>query len=102
MKLDLVGKKFNRLSIIEETSDRRRRNIVYKTLCDCGNITLIEGGKISRGHTKSCGCLQKEKPDNWCENFKSSEESPKWKGGEIAKNKRQRLKAPEREKILCK
>lgn len=27
--------------------------------CDCGNETVVEGGNLRSGHTKSCGCCEK-------------------------------------------
>ena len=28
--------------------------------CDCGNETIVQGGHLQTGHTRSCGCLRKE------------------------------------------
>lgn len=60
---DIIGKKFNRLFVLEEdkekTKNNRQRN--FKALCDCGNIISIRGDQLQSGKTQSCGCLQKEK-----------------------------------------
>lgn len=54
--LDLIGQKFNRLTVIERTNDGK-----WKCLCDCGNFTYASTTKLKTGHTQSCGCLQKER-----------------------------------------
>ena len=56
---DLTGKRFNRLVVIE------RRGTVCGTAawlcqCDCGKQTVVAGTGITKGHTKSCGCLRNE------------------------------------------
>ena len=28
--------------------------------CDCGNETIVVGGRLNYGTTKSCGCLKRE------------------------------------------
>ena len=55
----LIGERFGRLVVIEETVERKDRSIVWKCQCDCGNIKLINTHQLRRG-TQSCGCLQKE------------------------------------------
>ena len=52
-----ADQKFGRLTFIEPTSKRRNRKIVWKLLCDCGNVCEIEGTKVATGRIKSCGCL---------------------------------------------
>lgn len=58
---DLTGQKFNRLLVLEDSGQRKNRQVVWKCLCDCGNITYVVGQALRDNHTKSCGCLQKEK-----------------------------------------
>lgn len=52
-----IGKKFNKLTVIEECDFRKDHKKVYKCLCDCGNITYVIGCHLRSGNTKSCGCL---------------------------------------------
>lgn len=61
MKIQMVGKKFGRLTVLEETNKRKDRRIVYKCLCDCGNISYVTGKNLRNGNTKSCGCLSVDK-----------------------------------------
>lgn len=51
--------KFNRLTVIQSSIKQGRR---YKALCrcDCGVEVLVDETHLRNGHTKSCGCLQKE------------------------------------------
>lgn len=59
-KRELTGKRFGKLTVIRETG---KKNGVYmwECICDCGNNTNVRGHELTRGHTKSCGCLKKEK-----------------------------------------
>ncbi len=58
----MIGKKFGRLTVIGESkkTDKKKR-IYYDCKCDCGQNTTVCGEKLRNGHTKSCGCLVKEK-----------------------------------------
>lgn len=33
---------------------------MWECKCDCGNTVITSGSAMRKGHTKSCGCLQKE------------------------------------------
>jgi len=39
----------------------KQRKILLECKCRCGNIVWVEKNKLKNGHTKSCGCLNKEK-----------------------------------------
>lgn len=59
-KKELTGKRFGKLTVIRETG---KKNGVYmwECICDCGNNINVRGHELTRGHTKSCGCLKKER-----------------------------------------
>ena len=62
-KVDLVGKKFGRLSVLEKKYKIRKsgmRDIVWICKCECGNIKSIPTSSLLKGLTKSCGCLHNE------------------------------------------
>lgn len=66
VKNDLTDRKFGRLTVITQTEDKidknGRKRARWLCECDCGNpefVTVI-GEHLISGHTKSCGCLQKE------------------------------------------
>lgn len=46
------------LSVIEECEKRKRTEIVYKCVCDCGNIKFTTGKLLRNGECKSCGCIK--------------------------------------------
>lgn len=58
---DLKGQRFGRLSVIGEVGRTKDRHILWYCLCDCGNNVSISSRDLTSGHTKSCGCYQKEK-----------------------------------------
>ena len=59
-KDELIGKKFNKLLIIEVMPKASYRRKKYRCQCDCGNIVIVEAAKVVNNHTKSCGCIRKE------------------------------------------
>jgi hypothetical protein len=59
--IDLVGQKIGKLIVIKQTGKNKGGNYKWLCLCDCGKETVIRGGDLRNGHTKSCGCLKIEK-----------------------------------------
>jgi len=51
-----VGEKFGMLTVIS-LGDLKGRNRYWNCLCECGNEKSICYSSLSRGKTKSCGCL---------------------------------------------
>lgn len=76
----LIGRRFGRLTVIEDSGKRKRRNVIWKCKCDCGNIKEVSNGHLGR-NVFSCGCLGKE-----LRKLRSKENSPSWKGGVTKKN----------------
>lgn len=58
--IDLAGKKFNKLTVLERVNNKAGNRYKWKCICDCGNTTLVTPNNLKNGHTKSCGCLQKK------------------------------------------
>lgn len=59
--IDLSGKRFGRLTISHRLPRiKRRGNVRWFCVCDCGGHTVSTGDKLTIGHTRSCGCLQVE------------------------------------------
>lgn len=52
---DLVGKKFNRLTVLKKDNSRKRLTY-YICQCDCGKIVSVSQYALTSGRTKSCGC----------------------------------------------
>lgn len=57
--IDLTGKRFGRLVVIEQ-AERKSNRIAWLCRCDCGNEKIVIGKTLTNGLTKSCGCLRKE------------------------------------------
>lgn len=61
IKINLTGKIFGKLTVLEECEERTPQGSVqWKCQCECGNIVIVSGDNLRRNHTKSCGCIQKE------------------------------------------
>lgn len=58
--IDLTGKRFGRLAVLNRATNDHGRPARWNCLCDCGNKTTVVGTHLRRGESKSCGCLQKE------------------------------------------
>ena len=37
-KINLIGQTIGKLTVLEETSKRKNKSVVWKCQCDCGNI----------------------------------------------------------------
>ena len=57
----LVGQRFGRLIVLENTGESNNQGMLWKCKCDCGNEKIIPTQALTSKHTQSCGCLQKEK-----------------------------------------
>ena len=57
---NLEGMTFGRLTVIREEGRTKDRHILWRCRCKCGNIANVSSRDLVTGHTKSCGCLQKD------------------------------------------
>jgi len=57
----LVGRQFNRLTVIEKAEPTPCGNVRWKCICDCGKECIIPGAGLCSGSTKSCGCYKTER-----------------------------------------
>ena len=53
--IDITNQKFNRLTAIKYAGKGK-----WLCRCDCGNEITVNTAHLRSGHTKSCGCLQRE------------------------------------------
>ena len=69
-KMDISNMKFGLLFAIEPT-DRRANNgsVIWKCMCDCGNLTEVSASNLMRGHTLSCGCRHQSKWEMFIGNY---------------------------------
>ena len=61
---DLIGKTFERLTVIKRDGSNKSRGAVWLCSCSCGNTTRVCSNALVKNRTKSCGCLQKEITSN--------------------------------------
>jgi hypothetical protein len=54
------GTKFGRLTIIKETTAKRKGHRWYLCRCRCGKRVKVSNGGLVSGDVRSCGCLYRE------------------------------------------
>jgi hypothetical protein len=59
-KVDITGKIFNRLKVIDYSHTDKRSKSYWKCVCECGNEVIVRSDSLTSGNTKACGCLSKE------------------------------------------
>ena len=62
-KWDLTGRKYGRLTVKEHIGSVNRNGRNHRqwlAVCDCGKEKIVITNAITKGHTKSCGCLHRE------------------------------------------
>jgi hypothetical protein len=62
-KIDLVGMRFGKLTVIRDSEERYALNgaIIWECLCDCGRTIFVKSSNLVRGHTTDCGCFWESK-----------------------------------------
>ncbi len=58
---NIAGQKFGRLTVISYAGIDSRGYSVWKCECDCGTLRDFTSHSLKKGHTRSCGCLRKDK-----------------------------------------
>ncbi len=57
---NLLNMKFNMLEVIDFAGTDKFKNNIWLCKCECGNTKKVLASHLISGHTKSCGCLQKQ------------------------------------------
>lgn len=74
----LIGKKFERLTVVKELPRKVKYRRLFLCLCDCGITKEVMMTSLRSGDTKSCGCLKQERAKSmglaWGKLRKPSEE----------------------------
>ena len=66
-KIDLTGQTIDRLVVIREAGRDKSGHVLWLCRClgktgdDCGKEVVVSSNNLRRGHTKSCGCLKRER-----------------------------------------
>lgn len=64
---DLTNQKFGRLTAIENIPEKSDGTHTYwRCRCDCGTEVIVRTDQLTRGVTKSCGCLNRDKARDTC------------------------------------
>lgn len=54
--IDLSGKRFGKLVVLEKSENRKRGSCLWLCQCDCGTLCEKPTGELNSGCAKSCGC----------------------------------------------
>ena len=60
MKIDIVGEKFGRYTVLSRTRPIKNKPSKLVCLCDCGTVKELLKYDLVNGKTVSCGCYKKE------------------------------------------
>jgi excisionase family DNA binding protein len=56
---EITGQHFGRLTVIERAGSGKHKYALWRCVCDCGTVKIVNGNSLRRGRTQSCGCLRK-------------------------------------------
>ena len=59
-RTDLVGKRFDRLVVLNFAKTDSYRTACWRCVCYCGKETVVRGTSLTSQKTKSCGCFGAE------------------------------------------
>lgn len=59
-KIEIIGKKFGRVTVLEQVDRKEKHDTMYRCRCDCGAEFIARGFSLRHGTTRSCGCLRSE------------------------------------------
>lgn len=59
-KIDMVGRKINRLTVISHVGSDSHRCATWSCLCDCGKTTIVSSRHLKSNGVQSCGCVRNE------------------------------------------
>lgn len=59
-RIDLTGKRFGRLSVINSADLNHNNQLRWHCKCDCGQFVDVVGMSLRNGDTTSCGCARRD------------------------------------------
>jgi hypothetical protein len=59
--VEMLGRRYGRLVVIERVENDRHNNASWRCLCDCGQTVRVLGASLRRGNTRSCGCYSRDR-----------------------------------------
>lgn len=57
-KHKMIGRRFNRLTVLSFSHKKDSKGAFWNCLCDCGKTTVLSTSVLNFGSAKSCGCLK--------------------------------------------
>lgn len=63
MKMDLTNQKFGRLTAKEIVRTVPGKGNIWRCECECCGEKEVPAAYLRNGHTRSCGCLNKEREE---------------------------------------
>lgn len=69
LKYDIIGMKFQSLTVIKELDRSLYKRRTYLCKCDCGKTIIIDGTSLTTGATMSCGCIRRSHGEIYIENL---------------------------------
>lgn len=59
---NIKGERFGNLTVLEPTNRRDKNNgsVVWRCVCDCGNLKETTEADLKRGAVRSCGCIARK------------------------------------------
>ena len=60
-RTELLGSRFGRLTVIEDSGQRRGSSVLWRCQCDCGGEKLAARHQLVSGTVRDCGCVAKPK-----------------------------------------
>lgn len=57
---DITGRRFAMLRVMHQHGVDKWRSKLWLCECDCGGTTVVRARSLTSGHTRSCGCIQRE------------------------------------------
>lgn len=58
--LDIVGRVYGRLTVTARHGSDGEGHVRWLCACTCGNSVAVLGRNLTRGRTRSCGCLRQD------------------------------------------
>ena len=58
--LKLEGKEFGRWTVLRRVENNKYGRSMWLCRCECGEEVVVDGGSLTKGATKSCGCYRYE------------------------------------------
>lgn len=57
----LIGQRFGKLVVIEDSGERKATSILWRCKCDCGGEILVKRHQLTSDCITSCGCIPKKR-----------------------------------------